>query len=148
MRQENPPSLESDFVTLASSRTGDPHLRLLHYNDVYHVEYNSLQAAFTLFDANCHNCRSGSAEPVGGVSRFQSVVQDYRSNPRYQGQSSLITFFSGDAFNPSLESSVTKGRHMVPFLNAIGTDLACVGVSMASRSNISSSSCGLSWSES
>lgn len=76
-------------------------------------------------------CRSGSAEPVGGISRFQSVVNEYRSHPRFEGQPSLITFFSGDSFNPSLESSVTKGKHMVPFLNAIGTDVACVGVSMA-----------------
>lgn len=144
MDQENPVSSQSNVTTLANSRTGNPHLRLLHYNDVYHVEYDSLQAAFIWFDADCHDCRSGSAEPVGGVSRFQSVVQEYRSDPRYQGQSSLITFFSGDAFNPSLESSVTKGRHMVPFLNAIGTDLACVGVSMASLSKISGSGCGLS----
>jgi 2',3'-cyclic-nucleotide 2'-phosphodiesterase (5'-nucleotidase family) len=71
---------------------------------------------------------------VGGISRFQSVVNDYRSNPKYQEQASLITFFSGDSFNPSLESSVTKGKHMVPFLNAIGTDVACVGVSMGFQS--------------
>ena len=41
-----------------------------------------------------------------------------------------MTLFSGDAFNPSLESSVTKGRHMVPILNNLGTTVACVGVSM------------------
>lgn len=58
----------------------------------------------------------------------------YRSNPRYDGQSNLITLFSGDAFNPSLESSVTKGRHMVPVLNNLKTDAACVGVSMGSIS--------------
>lgn len=59
----------------------------------------------------------------------------------------MITLFSGDAFNPSLESSVTKGmvgpvllerllwawlteagRHMVPVLNMVGADVACVGV--------------------
>lgn len=53
----------------------------------------------------------------------------YRSDPRFAGQPDALTFFSGDAFNPSLESTVTKGRHMVPFLNKIGTDVACVGVS-------------------
>jgi hypothetical protein len=47
---------------------------------------------------------------------------------RFAGQPDILTFFSGDAFNPSLESSVTKGRHMVPFLNNIGIDVACVGV--------------------
>ncbi|KAJ5679956.1 hypothetical protein N7462_008200 [Penicillium macrosclerotiorum] len=103
-------ALESDglSVIFASGRTDTPDLRLIHYNDVYHVE-------------------SGSAEPVGGVSRFQSLVNYYRSDSRFAGQTDLLTFFSGDAFNPSLESTVTKGRHMVPFLNKVGTDVACVG---------------------
>ncbi|POR38912.1 Mannosylglucosyl-3-phosphoglycerate phosphatase [Tolypocladium paradoxum] len=83
-------------------------LRLLHYNDVYHVD-------------------SASAEPVGGVARFMTLVKEYQEGARFRGQPRLLTLFSGDAFNPSLESSVTKGRHMVPVLNAIGTDCACVG---------------------
>lgn len=35
------PSVPTDglSVTHPSSRTGPPHLRLIHYNDVYHVEY-------------------------------------------------------------------------------------------------------------
>lgn len=34
-------TLESDglSVTYTSDRTGAPDLRLIHYNDVYHVEY-------------------------------------------------------------------------------------------------------------
>ncbi|PKY01009.1 Metallo-dependent phosphatase [Aspergillus campestris IBT 28561] len=95
-------------VTHSSDRTGTPDLRLIHYNDVYHVE-------------------PGSAEPVGGVSRFQTVINHYRSDPRFADQPAPLTFFSGDAFNPSLESTVTKGRHMVPFLNKAGTDVACLG---------------------
>ena len=110
-------------------RKAQPDLRLLHYNDVYHIEYTSAVASFG--ETPDPLCRSGSAEPVGGIARFQTVVNDYRSNARYADQPSLLTFFSGDAFNPSLESSVTKGRHMVPFLNGIGTDVACVGVRMA-----------------
>lgn len=58
------------------------------------------------------------------------MANHYRSNPQYANQSNLITLFSGDAYNPSLESSVTKGRHMVPVLNNLRTDAACVGVSM------------------
>ncbi|KAL3263355.1 hypothetical protein ABHI18_001892 [Aspergillus niger] len=69
----------------------------------------------------------GSAEPVGGVARFQSVVNYYRNGPSFSEQPNVLTFFSGDAYNPSLESTVTKGRHMVPFLNKAGTDVACVG---------------------
>ncbi|KAL4891146.1 Metallo-dependent phosphatase-like protein [Aspergillus ambiguus] len=104
------PSVESDglSITHACQRSTPPDLRLIHYNDVYHVE-------------------PGSAEPVGGVPRFQSVVNYYRSASRFAGQPDVLTFFSGDAFNPSLESTVTKGRHMVPFLNKAGTDVACLG---------------------
>ena len=56
-----------------------------------------------------------------------TLIDHYRSAPEYAGQPKPLTFFSGDAFNPSLESSVTKGRHMVPVLNRIGTDVACLG---------------------
>ncbi|KAF3482621.1 5'-nucleotidase [Arthroderma uncinatum] len=95
-------------TTFNSNRQGAPDLRLLHYNDVYHVE-------------------SSSSEPCGGAPRFQTLVNYYRSDPKFAEQPSLLTFFSGDAFNPSLESTITKGQHMVPFLNNVGTDAACVG---------------------
>jgi 5'-nucleotidase len=67
-----------------------PDLRLIHYNDVYHVD-------------------ASSAEPVGGVARFQTLCNYYKDDPKFTGQPIPITIFSGDAFNPSLESSVTKG---------------------------------------
>jgi len=35
--------------------------------------------------------------------------------------------FSGDAFNPSLMSTVTKGKHMVPILNELGVGCAVFG---------------------
>ena len=54
---------------------------------------------------------ASSAEPVGGVARFQTVCNYYRNDARFSGQSDLLTLFSGDAFNPSLESSVTKGAN-------------------------------------
>jgi hypothetical protein len=69
-----------------------PDLRFLHYNDVYHVD-------------------ASSAEPVGGLSRFQTLVNYYRGDDKFKGQPEVLTFFSGDAFNPSLESSVTKGSY-------------------------------------
>lgn len=67
-----------------------PEVRMLHYNDVYHVD-------------------GASAEPVGGLARFMTLVGECRHGPQYAGQPELLTLFSGDAFNPSLESSVTKG---------------------------------------
>jgi 5'-nucleotidase len=53
---------------------------------------------------------ASSAEPVGGIARFQTLIKYYRNDERFKGQSELLTLFSGDAFNPSLESSVTKGE--------------------------------------
>jgi len=104
------PPQESEFVTFKSGSdlSTPPDLRILHYNDVYHLD-------------------PSSAEPVGGVARFQTVVNEYRSGDKFQGQPELVTLFSGDVFNPSLESSITKGSHMVPILNQLGTDCACVG---------------------
>ena len=75
---------------------------------------------------------------MGGISRFQTVANHYRSHPRYADQPGLLTLFSGDAFNPSLESSVTKGSHMVPILNNLETAVACVGVSMEAFSFVRS----------
>ncbi|KAK0622056.1 Metallo-dependent phosphatase-like protein [Bombardia bombarda] len=108
----------SPVVTYSSGResatpSSPPDLRLLHFNDVYHLD-------------------ASSAEPVGGVARFVTLCNEYRSDSpggvdRFPGQPELVTLFSGDAFNPSLESSVTKGAHMVPVLNKIGADCACVG---------------------
>ncbi|PHH68510.1 hypothetical protein CDD82_505 [Ophiocordyceps australis] len=101
-------STTQPIYSSARDGSGPPDLRLLHYNDVYHVD-------------------QASAEPVGGLARFMTLVNDYRDGQRFKGQPELLTLFSGDAFNPSLESTVTKGRHMVHVLNAIKTDCACAG---------------------
>ena len=77
-------------VVFNASGEGPPDLRILHYNDVYHVD-------------------ASSAEPVGGVARFMTLAKHYKNDESFKGQSELLTFFSGDAWNPSLESSVTKG---------------------------------------
>ncbi|KAF2178226.1 5'-nucleotidase [Zopfia rhizophila CBS 207.26] len=102
------PSAEEQTIFSSGDPATPPDLRFLHYNDVYHVD-------------------AGSAEPVGGYARFQTLCNYYRNDERFNAQPELLTFFSGDAFNPSLESSVTKGSHMVPILNNVGTDVACVG---------------------
>lgn len=91
------PSAEAS-VTFGSGRasavpgeaSSPPDLRLLHYNDVYHLD-------------------PSSSEPVGGAARFVTVCNEYRDGERFRGQPGLVTLFSGDVFNPSLESSITKG---------------------------------------
>jgi 5'-nucleotidase len=86
------PSAEEQVITSPPGGANTPpDLRFLHYNDVYHVE-------------------AGSREPVGGYARFQTLVNYYRDNERFQEQPKVLTFFSGDAFNPSIESSITKGK--------------------------------------
>jgi 5'-nucleotidase len=90
----------NESVTYSSgSHEHPPDLRFLHYNDVYHVD-------------------PSSSEPVGGVPRFMTLMKHYRDGDEFKGQPKLITAFSGDAFNPSLESSVTKGQAncLVPIL--------------------------------
>lgn len=81
---------DASVTYTSGNKEGPPDLRLLHYNDVYHVD-------------------SSSAEPVGGVARFMTLVKHYREDPRWNGQPDVVTLFSGDAFNPSLESAITKG---------------------------------------
>jgi 5'-nucleotidase len=83
------PSAE-DIIIYGKDGKGPPDLRLLHYNDVYHVD-------------------ASSAEPVGGIARFMTLSKFYRNDEKFKEQPELISLFSGDAFNPSLESSVTKG---------------------------------------
>lgn len=106
MAEQTAPPMAEPRVTFASGRVTDgaasspegPDLRILHYNDVYHVD-------------------QASAEPVGGLARFMTLCKEYRDGERYRGQPELVTLFSGDAFNPSLESSVTKGNFSHVLLN-------------------------------
>lgn len=39
-----------------------------------------------------------------------------------------LLLFSGDVFSPSVESTVTRGSHMVPVMNAFGLDVALTGL--------------------
>ena len=52
---------------------------------------------------------------MGGIARFKTVCNEYQEDARFKDQPELLTFFSGDAFNPSLESSVTKGKSSLWF---------------------------------
>lgn len=81
---------KDENVIHAANRRDTPSLRLLHYNDVYHIDCSS-------------------SDPVGGIARFQTLCDYYRNDGAFRGQPGLLTLFSGDAFNPSLESAVTKG---------------------------------------
>lgn len=61
---------------------------------------------------------------LSGRLNFTTQVKEYRS----KGVNPLVAF-SGDAYNPSLMSTITMGKQMVAVLNEIGVDISCVGVS-------------------
>ena len=74
---------------------------ILHFNDVYEIE-------------------ARAREPVGGASRFSTLLKQF-------AHEEPLILFSGDAFNPSMMSTVTKGKHMVPVLNCFNIHTACFG---------------------
>jgi hypothetical protein len=92
MTEDPEPTAEPTPIFVSAHPDGSPpDLRFVHYNDVYHLD-------------------PSSAEPQGGVARFVTLCNEYRLGEQFRHQPQLITLFSGDAFNPSLESSVTKGE--------------------------------------
>ena len=84
-------------------------LHILHFNDVYNLDPETEE------------------EPVGGASRFASLM-DYlqRKLLAAYGCHPLI-LFSGDFMGPSLMSSFTKGGHMIDMLNILNVHCATFG---------------------
>jgi len=76
-------------------------ITILHFNDVYEIA-------------------SGKREPVGGAARFVNKIKSYDDEDP-------LVLFSGDCANPSLLSTLTKGRHMAEVLNAAQVKVAVVG---------------------
>ena len=89
-------------------------LRLLHFNDVYRVQPFKLTPR--------------SPETID-VTQFAAMLDDVRDQwaLREDGARDGLVLFSGDVFSPSVESSVTRGSHMVPVMNAIGPDVSLTG---------------------
>ncbi|XP_035235995.1 5'-nucleotidase-like isoform X1 [Anguilla anguilla] len=76
-------------------------LTILHFNDVYEI-------------------KERSEDPVGGAARFATAVKQFQDlNP--------LIVFSGDCLNPSLLSTITKGKHMVDILSKLGVNCAVYG---------------------
>eukprot|EP00804_Cyclotella_cryptica_P006694 CCRYP_008652-RA/>CCRYP_008652-RA protein AED:0.08 eAED:0.08 QI:0/0.75/0.6/1/1/1/5/76/565 len=73
----------------------------IHFNDVYNVE---------------------KAPPF-----VASVKAAKRSLEHVDSKRHVFTFFSGDAFSPSAMSTVLRGEQMIPVLNALSIDAACLG---------------------
>ena len=77
-------------------------LSLLHFNDVYRVTPQKLS--------------SHSLETID-VTQFTALLHDLRDQwtLRDDGNRDGLVLFSGDVFSPSIESSITRGSHMVIF---------------------------------
>ncbi|KAF5372933.1 hypothetical protein D9758_001729 [Tetrapyrgos nigripes] len=89
-------------------------LPILHFNDVYRVQPQKLSKSgetisVTQFAANLESIRNTWAERPDGD----------RDGP--------LVLFSGDLFSPSVESSVTRGSHMVPVMNYLKPDVSLTG---------------------
>lgn len=95
-------------------------LNLLHFNDVYRVQPFKLKPK--------------SPETID-VTQWTSMLDSVRDQwpLRPDGKRDGLVLFSGDVFSPSVESSVTRGSHMVPVMNAIGPDISLTGVQCASE---------------
>ncbi|GFR40976.1 hypothetical protein Agub_g1641 [Astrephomene gubernaculifera] len=78
-------------------------LTIIHFNDVYNIEEQA-------------------REPKGGAARLCGKVKEIR-----QTGANPLVLFSGDCYNPSLMSTMTLGKQMVPILNEIGVNVSCVG---------------------
>ncbi|KAL1709989.1 Metallo-dependent phosphatase-like protein [Schizophyllum commune] len=89
-------------------------LPLLHFNDVYRV--------------NPQKLAPGSSDTID-VTQFAAMLDDLRQgwDARADGSREGLVLFSGDVFAPSVESSVTRGSHMVPVMNEIAPDVSLTG---------------------
>ena len=75
---------------------------ILHWNDVYRVNPQKISPT--------------SSETID-VTQFAAMLDDIRDRwaIRSDGKREGLALFSGDVFSPSLESSVTRGSHMVSY---------------------------------
>jgi len=79
---------------------------ILHWNDVYRVNPQKISPT--------------SSETID-VTQFAAMLDDIRDRwaIRSDGKREGLALFSGDVFSPSLESSVTRGSHMVSYNHSI-----------------------------
>lgn len=78
-------------------------LKFLHFNDTYTFMPN--------------------AKGLGGFALLQTLLKGEIE----QAKGPTFITFGGDAISPTALSGVTKGAHMIEFLNAVGTEVAVPG---------------------
>lgn len=115
-------------------------LPILHFNDVYRVRQKDSKSGGTIgadqFAAKVQSIRESWGEPstlansppppAPPSSAHSSSTRDWSAHSTARQRKGLV-LFSGDLYSPSVESSVTRGTHMVPVINAMNLDCACLG---------------------
>jgi 5'-nucleotidase len=92
-----------DDLMPGHSAVSEPHFTILHFNDAHNI------------------VPPKDMEPLGSATRFATIAKQYRK------QWDSLLLFSGDCFNPSRLSTVTKGRHVAPVMKALRVDCAVYG---------------------
>ncbi|KAG6910928.1 hypothetical protein DXG01_006611 [Tephrocybe rancida] len=89
-------------------------LSIIHWNDVYRVSPQKVSPR--------------SADTID-TAQFAAVIDDIRDAwaDIPPGKKDGLLLFSGDVFSPSVESSVTRGSHMVPVMNLLAPDVSLTG---------------------
>lgn len=123
---------------------------ILHFNDVYRVKQTSRSLGGTItadqFAAKIASIRESWGERSRALDFLAEEHYNQKSGEDGQDEASSSTspnghhkrekddqplkglvLFSGDVFNPSIESSVTRGEHMIDVLNACSIDCSCLG---------------------
>ncbi|EIN11144.1 Metallo-dependent phosphatase [Punctularia strigosozonata HHB-11173 SS5] len=89
-------------------------LNIAHFNDVYQVSDQKIHV-------------DGKEETID-VTKFATLLTDITAKweDKGNGRNGLIVF-SGDMFSPSIESSVTRGKHMPAIANGLSIDISVAG---------------------
>ncbi|EAU80500.2 hypothetical protein CC1G_11855 [Coprinopsis cinerea okayama7 len=86
-------------------------LNIAHFNDVYQVSE--------------HKVNGEAIDVTKFATLLEGITTKWKN--REDGKKDGLIVFSGDLFSPSIESSITKGKHMLPIINAMNVDIAVVG---------------------
>jgi 5'-nucleotidase len=98
-------------------------LPLLCFNDVYRVTQRYVPQPGSPPESS-----PASSSKSISVSQFGHVLlqerEKWADSPSGDGAKEGLVLFAGDVFNPSVESSVTRGSHMVGYSIQIAKQLA------------------------
>lgn len=111
-------------------------LDIIHFNDVYNIEprerypeggaahFNGLVKALQKSDTVCAAFAPEKEETDYSAHHRQANDVDFLE---LSCKNRALTLFSGDAFSPSIMSTVTRGKQMPPILNETGIHAAVPG---------------------